>query len=84
MKNTRAGKASRRYWLTPNAWRRRCGRCDAGQAVAYRAFDHSYVCLRCIDGLGIRARESQAWRDGGARTDPTVRVRQAASGEIEF
>jgi len=69
-KNSRRTKASSRtyarYWLTPKAWRHSCGRgCGSEQSVAYRASDHSYVCGGCIKRLGIKARPSQAWLDGG-------------------
>jgi hypothetical protein len=64
------------YYLTPKAWRRKCGRggCDE-PAVAYRAFDRSYVCEPCIERLGIKARESRAWREGGAKAGSTVTIR---------
>ena len=64
-----------RYWLTPKAWSHSSGRgCGTEQSVAYRASDHSYVCTECIERLGIKARPSQAWLDGGAGTDPSVRI----------
>jgi hypothetical protein len=33
------------------------------------------ACAGCVERLGIRAHESAAWRDGGAKVDPTVTVR---------
>ena len=72
-----------RYWLTPKAWRHSCGRgCGSEQSVAYRASDHSYVCANCIERLGIKARPSQAWLDGGAGTDPNVHIRYMRAEEM--
>ena len=74
-----------RYWLTPRAWRHSCGRgCGAEQSVAYRASDHSYVCSECIERLGIKAQPSQAWREGGAGTDPSVRISYVDPEEMSW
>ena len=74
-KAKRLARASGRYYLTPRVWRRPCSHCGGQGAVAYRACDRKVACAACIDRLGIVARESQAWRDGGAKADPTVTVR---------
>ncbi len=72
----RAGhNMARHYWLTPRAWRRSCSHCSAARAVAYRPADRKSVCSDCIARLGINARESQSWRDGGAKAGPEVTVR---------
>jgi hypothetical protein len=75
-KHTNAQRQARRhYWLTPRAWRKRCSHCSADGSVAYRPDDGKHVCQSCIERLGIKARESQAWRDGGAKAGATVRIR---------
>lgn len=71
----RQAKARHRYWLTPKAWNRRCSHCGEGAAVAVRPVDHVYTCESCIERLGIKARESKAWRDGGSRAGSAVTIR---------
>jgi hypothetical protein len=70
-----AAKTARRYWLTPKAWNKRCSHCGHGSAVAVRPADFSHACADCVERLGITAHESTAWREGGAKVDPTVTVR---------
>lgn len=67
--------AGRSYWLTPRGWNRRCSHCGHEGSVAYRPSDRKRACAECIVRLGINARESQSWRDGGAKSDPTVTIR---------
>jgi hypothetical protein len=68
-------KARRHYWLTPKAWNKRCSHCGAEQSVAVRPADHRHACGACIERVGINARESKAWRDGGSRAGTAVVVR---------
>jgi len=70
-----ARKTAGTYWMTPRVWRELCSHCDAGQAVAVRPRDYRYACTACIERLGIRTKESRAWRDGGARAGAEVKVR---------
>ena len=69
------GRARRCYWLTPRAWARRCSHCSAEHAVAVRPDDRRAACADCVDRLGITARESEGWRDGGAKAGSTVTSR---------
>lgn len=74
--NRRAqSKARQHYWLTPKAWNKACSHCGKDGSVAVRPLDRRYVCEACIERLGIRARESKAWRDGGSRAGCTVTIR---------
>ena len=66
--------AQRTYWLTPKGWNKPCSHCPSSTSVAYRASDHCRACRSRIERLGINARESQAWRDGGAKAGAEVRV----------
>ncbi len=68
--------ASARYWLTPKVWNKTCDHCK-NPAIAYRFFDHAYVCGPCIERLGLEATESKAWRDGGSRAGAAVTVRMS-------
>jgi hypothetical protein len=68
-------KTSHRYWLTPKAWRHRCSHCGNAGSVAYRPVDGKSACGECIDRLGIQARESESWRNGGAKAGSSVTVR---------
>lgn len=71
----RSSRAARRFWLTPKGWNRRCGYCGRKGCIAYRRRPSRWVCERCIEERGIVAHESKSWRDGGAKTDPSVRIR---------
>jgi hypothetical protein len=72
----RPQSATRRYWLTPTVWTKRCGRCGTeSSAVAFRFSDRSYICANCIEQLGIRARASKRWSEGGSRAGAGVTVR---------
>lgn len=62
------------YWLTPKGWSRPCSHCSSASSVAYRRADHRWACASCIERLGIKARESQSWRDGGSRAGAEVRI----------
>ena len=68
-------KARQHYWLTPKAWNKSCSHCGTDGAGAVRPIDHRYACEACIDRLGIKARESKAWRDGGSRAGAAVVIR---------
>jgi hypothetical protein len=37
--------------------------------------DRKFACASCIETLGINARESKAWRDGGAKAGAAVTIR---------
>jgi len=67
--------AASRYYLTPKGWGRACSHCGAANSVAFRARDRKRACRECVARLGIRARESRAWRDGGSRAGSAVAVR---------
>jgi len=73
-KNRAKGRAASRFWLTPKAWNKPCSYCEAKGSLAFRHRDSAYACAQCVKARGIVARESKPWREGGARTDPTVTV----------
>jgi hypothetical protein len=75
---TSKSAARKSYWLTPRVWNKRCSHCGVGQAVAVRVRDNKYACEGCVARLGIRARESKAWRDGGSRAGAAVTVRHTS------
>ena len=65
-----------RYWLTPSMWKEACDRCDTpSSAVAFRFKDHSRICARCIEKLGVKALPSKRWEEGGAKAGAAVTVR---------
>jgi hypothetical protein len=66
---------ARRYYLTPKVWNEPCSHCSAASSIAYRVSGRRTACADCIRRLGIKARESRAWRDGGARAGSKVTVR---------
>jgi hypothetical protein len=70
-----AAQARRRYWLTPSAWNRSCSHCGASGSIAYRPLDRKFACESCIERLGIKARQSKAWLDGGAKARAAVTIR---------
>ena len=74
-KARQASAVANRYYLTPKVWQRPCSHCSAASSIAYRLSGRKTACVDCIDRLGIKARESQAWRDGGARAGSKVTVR---------
>ena len=68
-------KQGRSYWLTPRVWSKRCSHCGRGQSVAWRPRDGKLACAECIERLGVRARESKAWQEGGSRAGAAVTIR---------
>ncbi len=74
-KSRNAARARRHYWLTPKAWNKRCSHCGAIGSIAYRPDDRKHACAGCIKRLGIKAHESRAWLDGGAKAGAEVTVR---------
>jgi hypothetical protein len=68
-------KSRGRYWLTPKVWKERCSHCGASGSIACRPVDRKFACASCIETLGINARESKAWRDGGAKAGAAVTIR---------
>ena len=68
-------KAQQHYWLTPKVWNKRCSHCGAEQSVAVRPADHRHACGACIERLGISARKSKAWTEGGSRAGHAVVIR---------
>lgn len=76
----RQADARRRYWLTPRVWDKSCSHCGSDGSVAVRPRDRRYACQPCIERLGIKARESSAWRDGGSRAGAAVAVRFVPPG----
>lgn len=74
-KQRAARKMAGAYWLTPKAWRKRCSHCGHEGSVAYRPRDRKSVCVECVERLGINARESKSWLDGGSKAGATVTVR---------
>jgi hypothetical protein len=75
-KRTRARRQrDKTFWLTPRVWTKWCDRCATGKAIAFRFSDHSHVCADCIDRLGVKAKPSKRWSQGGAKADATVAVR---------
>ena len=71
-----SGRVAGRYYLTPKVWQCPCSHCSAASSIAYRVSGRKTACVDCIDRLGIKARESQAWRDGGAKAGAKVTVRR--------
>ena len=72
----RARKVAGVYWFTPRVWRRSCSHCGGEGSAAYRPRDRKYACEDCIARLGIHARESKGWREGGGRAGAKVTVRR--------
>lgn len=66
------------YWLTPKVWHRPCSHCDGPTSIAYRAADKRTACAECVERLGIRARPSRAWLEGGSKAGAAVTVRRVA------
>lgn len=69
-------RTAHRYYLTPRLWNRPCSHCPAPSSIAYRVKGRATACADCIERLGIEARESEAWRDGGSRAGAEVTVRR--------
>jgi hypothetical protein len=53
----------------------RCHNCGNLGSIAYRNIDQKTLCECCVEHLGVEARESKAWRDGGARAGGAVTIR---------
>jgi hypothetical protein len=68
-------RAWRHYYLPPKAWNKICSHCDERPAIAYRQNPRAFACDDCIERLGIKARESKAWREGGSKAGATVTIR---------
>jgi hypothetical protein len=68
-------KARKHYWLTPKAWNKSCSHCGRDGSIAVRPLDRRHACETCINRLGIKARESKAWRDGGSKAGAAVVIR---------
>src|SRR3954449_8196078 len=78
----RARKVAGRYYLTPKVWAKRCSHCAATTSVAYRQRGRVTACVACIERLGIVARESRVWHEGGARAGSHVTVRYIDPEEL--
>jgi hypothetical protein len=68
-------KRDQTFWLTPAVWSKPCSRCPTGRAVAFRFSDQTRVCADCIERLGINAKPSKRWNEGGAKAGSSVSVR---------
>jgi hypothetical protein len=72
---TRGRKLANTYWLTPKAWNKDRSHCGQRGSIAYRPSGRTYACSACVERLGIEARESASWRNGGARAGSEVIIR---------
>lgn len=80
----RLERARLRYYRSPSAWSHACQGCDAEHSTVHRPEGRVYLCDECAERRGVKARVSQAARDGGARTDSTVRVRHVDPATMDW
>ena len=75
-KHTKArSQVKRSYWLTPKCGTSAARTAGAEHPVAYRSGRPAKCACGKHETLGIKARESKAWRDGGAKAGSTVTIR---------
>lgn len=66
---------NKQFWLTPAVAMKPCSRCPTGKAIAFRFSDQTRVCADCIARLGIVAKPSKRWNEGGSKAGASVTVR---------